>query len=905
MFMTRLVTVFHLSLIFVIAFLFFGQASQASAATWYVRPDNDGNGTDLNYGSEDGTSLSNAFDGFADISGIAAGDTVCLPGGDEPFFERLDTGTAGTLGNPVTYKGCGSTQALIWSAQGLSGNRSFDVNRVATSTAAYVWDTVATDIYRKKIDVRPRMLWENDTWLQPIDINAASEATILATLTSGQWGVKDNGDSTYRIYYKSTISANNPTNTVIRADNIPISGASLPNIVRVDVNNITLENIGIRGHTATSQARALGIYNSSNIILRTITFTRSEIGPGLHADASAISNVLFDDVSVLYSSNTGAYIQGGNFGVTDLTIDGGSYSNSLASTYNGSGFTAGDGDGIGIGQAGGLLTNIVIKNITADNNNNYGVYVGTSYSMTVTNFSLLTSTMSGNRGCFGEGVGQVATTLTIAGLLCLDSTNAPVVGPAIDFTNPPAARTVTVANTTFSGNLNPYRILFRPHANNNYQFRNLIFIANPGQSSSDYGDFYSNNVALVGDEVFSSIYFYSLPNLDRRFARLGAAGTPYVYNSSTDLAAFNAATGATNTFLNVDPLLTSSSNFRLLSTSPLIDSGTSVSLTTDYLGNPIYGAPDIGAYEYQPPYTFASNNLPTTGSARLYSDGKYRMTAASSTSSVADFSVTPSGGSYYTASTSQYMDITINTWETTGDKNKGWTATSTTDAFNTQATSTVYTAGDLVPSTYYTFKLDGIASTTAITNNGQCTDGVCLSDASGNLTFTYVGGYSTHTFNLIKNPDESVASSRAGQFTPSEQARRVALMSTPVADVIDQVPGVTTFNFTSNLALGARGQDVVELQDRLRTEGYFDVDSTGYFGLTTYGAVRAYQRAHGIADTGFVGPITRAMLNTSSSLSASSLTPEEKQLAITQIRTKLAFLIQQLIVLLQQQVLNM
>ena len=159
------------------------------------------------------------------------------------------------------------------------------------------------------------------------------------------------------------------------------------------------------------------------------------------------------------------------------------------------------------------------------------------------------------------------------------------------------------------------------------------------------------------------------------------------------------------------------------------------------------------------------------------------------------------------------------------------------------------------------------------------------------------------------NTDESDASdrvsSRAGQFTPSERARRVALMSTPVVDVVDQVPTVTTFNFTSNLELGARGQDVVELQDRLRTEGYFSVDSTGYFGLTTYGAVRAYQSAHGIADTGFVGPITRAMLNTSSSLSASSLTPEEKQSAIIQIRTKLISLIQQLIVLLQHQVSNM
>lgn len=175
-----------------------------------------------------------------------------------------------------------------------------------------------------------------------------------------------------------------------------------------------------------------------------------------------------------------------------------------------------------------------------------------------------------------------------------------------------------------------------------------------------------------------------------------------------------------------------------------------------------------------------------------------------------------------------------------------------------------------------------------------------------------------YVYNIIESLPPVQSSSRAGQFTPSEQARRIISMSTPVADEIEQGSGAITFNFTSNLELGTRGLDVVELQDRLRAEGYFSVDSTGYFGLTTYGAVRAYQSAYGIPDTGFVGPITRAMLNITSSpsdeaqsvpatdfSSVSSLTPEEKQLAISQIRTKLASLIQQLIVLLQQQVSNM
>ena len=52
-----------------------------------------------------------------------------------------------------------------------------------------------------------------------------------------------------------------------------------------------------------------------------------------------------------------------------------------------------------------------------------------------------------------------------------------------------------------------------------------------------------------------------------------------------------------------DPLFVSSSNFKLVPASPAINAGTNVSLTSDYLGNPIVGVPDIGAYEFQAPAT--------------------------------------------------------------------------------------------------------------------------------------------------------------------------------------------------------------------------------------------------------------------------------------------------------------
>jgi peptidoglycan hydrolase-like protein with peptidoglycan-binding domain len=56
-------------------------------------------------------------------------------------------------------------------------------------------------------------------------------------------------------------------------------------------------------------------------------------------------------------------------------------------------------------------------------------------------------------------------------------------------------------------------------------------------------------------------------------------------------------------------------------------------------------------------------------------------------------------------------------------------------------------------------------------------------------------------------------------------------------------------------------QDVSALQQRLISLGYFSGPASGYFGPATETAVKKFQKANGIPETGYVASITRAALN--------------------------------------------
>ncbi len=71
----------------------------------------------------------------------------------------------------------------------------------------------------------------------------------------------------------------------------------------------------------------------------------------------------------------------------------------------------------------------------------------------------------------------------------------------------------------------------------------------------------------------------------------------------------------------------------------------------------------------------------------------------------------------------------------------------------------------------------------------------------------------------------------------------------------------TKFIFTKNLSVGSKGNEVVELQKKLKAEGFFNGPANGNFGTLTKAAVQKYQKAKGVAQLGNVGPGTRAVLN--------------------------------------------
>lgn len=205
-------------------------------------------------------------------------------------------------------------------------------------------------------------------------------------------------------------------------------------------------------------------------------------------------------------------------------------------------------------------------------------------------------------------------------------------------------------------------------------------------------------------------------------------------NTSANVGTWSSVNGvASNPYF----VSTSTPSFNYLYTSPAIDAGTFTSLitstSTDILGNPIYGTPDIGPYEYQPPFTVGASLVDTTGNIRIYQDGKFRYTTSTSSSMSADFSALPLGGATtYAASSTrpEWLNISNIVWDTSGSYSKSWTASSSV------ATTTVYTVGNMEPSRYYNVSVDGL-STTTLQANG-----------SGQITYVYNGGYSSHSFSV-------------------------------------------------------------------------------------------------------------------------------------------------------------
>jgi peptidoglycan hydrolase-like protein with peptidoglycan-binding domain len=102
-----------------------------------------------------------------------------------------------------------------------------------------------------------------------------------------------------------------------------------------------------------------------------------------------------------------------------------------------------------------------------------------------------------------------------------------------------------------------------------------------------------------------------------------------------------------------------------------------------------------------------------------------------------------------------------------------------------------------------------------------------------------------------------VTSSRSPTFTVTGSG----VTPLPTTSTTANTTGIYTYKFVNFLGVGSTGTDVTKLQQRLTAEGVFSGTVSGYFGALTKAAVKKYQALHGLDQFGYVGPGTRAMLN--------------------------------------------
>ena len=268
---------------------------------------------------------------------------------------------------------------------------------------------------------------------------------------------------------------------------------------------------------------------------------------------------------------------------------------------------------------------------------------------------------------------------------------------------------------------------------------------------------------LFSQATESTVYYQTLASgadlaADYNFYITGASPFLYLYNTHVtyplnQFSQWQSDSGkdqhsitlmSNNSFNNP-----SSNDYSLTYDSPAIDAGTNSNTgrTTDILSNPIYGAPDIGAYEYQPPHNMATSDTIDIGAgARIYGDGKFRDLGTDNTTPAHLF-ITPQGGIFptYGATNARpaWLDVTnISNWTNT---HKTWTESNA----ESPTMVTDHTVGDLNPNANYTITVTGATAANISGISGTtCVNAVCKSNSSGVIAFEYSGGYSTHTFDM-------------------------------------------------------------------------------------------------------------------------------------------------------------
>lgn len=717
-------------------FVGLGFGAKASAATYHVKI----TGNDTLDGLSDATAWQTLGKVRSSLGGtVKAGDTVLFNRGDTFAGYIQDNGVVfGTAGNPITFDAYGTGAAPIIDAAGQA--RAIDIRSVsyltfqnltlvnATDTGFLFYtgldhitlDHIIMSASPKAIDVGTgafsNITISNSTFAGTTSGITGAVATIYTT-----WTITNctfNGSSGSGLFLNSSVAV---TDLTISGSQINSNGGSAINVssaVRLNVSNSSFSNNGVAGLT-------VGDITDSTI--SGLTADSNTSGDGLRIVGVNSNNISVINSTFRYNSPASKSYNGVTLIGTGSNI---TFTNCI-SAQNG-------GDGFNIHNS---WTNVIFDHCTSDNNGIDGTTTdGDGFSFHEASTGTIRYSVSkNNKKSAVLHVGH--TQVTHYNNLFYNATNG--TQPLVSFQLPDtSASFVLYNNVIWSGGTN------------------------------------GNCVGLDGTSIVKNNI---VVGCNYGIVKAGGATITEDYNLvyGAGMAKFSGLSAGAHDVL-VDPKFVNPSvDFSLQNNSPAIDSGTSVGLATDYSGNPIYGTPDIGAYEYQPPYTIGTDRIDIGAGVRVYADGQFRDVATASGLG-ADLTIVPSSGSFESFTSveprPQWLDISSLVWTA---QNKTWIESSD----DSSLTNILHTIGDLTPNVYYHIAVDAAANN-LFGDSCILTDSnyVCQADSTGRIVFTYTGHYSTHTFSVTPRPGEIVTELSDAQLRIKRRNAKQNAKTTQILD---------------------------------------------------------------------------------------------------------------------------
>jgi Putative peptidoglycan binding domain len=180
-----------------------------------------------------------------------------------------------------------------------------------------------------------------------------------------------------------------------------------------------------------------------------------------------------------------------------------------------------------------------------------------------------------------------------------------------------------------------------------------------------------------------------------------------------------------------------------------------------------------------------------------------------------------------------------------------WSASLPADTMGAQCTQST----DQIFQKYFKLAMDSLPPQYQSIVDPNIIKALSLNPANGNKTFPQI---ITETYPNVLNQTSTPTSSL---FVVS------STLSSGTSNVnpspVSSVP-ISILTLNQNLRVGTSGNDVISLQKFLENKGFLTLPAgttEGYFGNLTKQALVSFQTSVGLPNTGYCGPLTRAIIN--------------------------------------------